>query len=226
MISSQAIIKIENGLNKLSSSDYQNITKERMQDAVNEAVLTVCRERIPVKEATNEKMDDIQVLLMPPQRVSGSDKGKYFESHTLPPDYFAMSRVTPICTKGYCTTISMKSDLVEDANIDTYLSDWSRQPSFDFEQTFHTLFSNRIKQYHNGDFEVKELELSYYRKPTYIQLPQAYLPTGGQGIDMKWEFKDDFCEIIIKEAISILAGQTENLTAYQINSQQPNNNKR
>jgi hypothetical protein len=206
---------IKNALNKLDSKDFQNIELWKMEEAVNIAAPRFVRRRIPKKELDTQTVDDIQVLLKN-ARLAGSDKGIYFQSHKLPADYLDHSRVTPICSKGSCSGVRIKSDLLESANVDELLQDHNSQPSFDFEQTFHTIEGNRIKQYHNKNFEVEEVELSYYRAPQYITFPGTPQYNGGVGKDMTWEFKDDVAIQIITEAIKILAGNVKDGETLQI----------
>lgn len=219
MKSSQAVIQIQNGLNKLSSSDYQNIQIWQMQEAVNSEVLRFVRRRLPTKELNEHLVEDLQILLKS-VRLSGSNRDVYFLSHKLPADYLAHSKTIAFCDNGACSLRRLKSSLIEDSNSEELLSDWSSQPSFDFEQTFHSIGGNKIKQYHNNDFEVKELELSYYRRPQFIEFPNAPLPTGGIGRDMTWEFKDDLCDVIIEGAIRILAGNISDYNRQQIAGQE------
>jgi hypothetical protein len=215
MTSVQAQLKIKNGLNKLDSKDHPNILAWKMEEAVNTEARRFCRIRIAAKESDLKLTDDLQVLLKS-AKLSGSNKSTYFLSHKLPSDYFAHSRVTPICNKDNCVAVRIPSILQEDANVDEFLSDYSSQPSFDFEQAFHILGGNKIKIYHNGDFEVKEAELEYFRTPQYITFLNTPQTNGGVGKDMVWEFKDDICDLIIEGAIGILAGDTENINRMQI----------
>jgi hypothetical protein len=74
------------------------------------------------------------------------------------------------------------------------------------------LSNNRIQLYHNNDFEVNKLYLSYYRNPIKISCDKI-------DYDKEWEWNDDIAHLIIDEAIKLLAGNTENITAYQISNQ-------
>ncbi len=85
-------------------------------------------------EETTMKVDDLQPLLKS-KKVSIIQGTKvYNDIHKLPSDYRYFNRLTPIVTKDKCSRIRIKSRLVEEANIDEYLRDWSMQPSFDFSQ--------------------------------------------------------------------------------------------
>lgn len=215
MTSKKAQLRVKNGLNKLDSQDYPNIKAWKIEEAVNTAALRFCRRRAETKENTIKAVDDLQVLLKS-AKLSGSNRDTFFISHKLPTDYIGHSRVTPICNKGNCIGIKIVSEPIENSNVDELLQDFSSQPSFDFEQTFHVLSGNKVKVYHNGDFEVKEIELDYYKTPQYITFPSTPQIDGGIGKDMTWEFKDDICDLIIEEAIAILSGDTENVNRYNI----------
>lgn len=217
MTSTQAAYQIKLGLNKLDSKDYQNLTPESQQEAVNTAVQRFIRRRLPRKESNNLVAEDIQILLKT-FRLSGSQRDVYFLSHKLPTDYFGLSRLNAICTKGSCNR-NISSTWIEDGNVDKYLSDWAMQPSWDFEQTFHTISGQKIKSYHNKNFDIKELELNYYRQPQYIQFPNVEGWTGQDGKDMTWEWKDDIADQIIAEAIRILAENIGDYNTSQIQQQ-------
>ena len=230
MNSSDAYIQIDNELNKLSSGDYPNIEANQIQEAVNKAALVWVRRQLhggnQYREGTESsitRVDDLQVLLKP-AKLSGSNKDIYFQSTKLPSDYMRISRVTPICNKDNCISIRLPSHLKEDSNVDDYLSDWDYSPSFDFEQTFHIMAGNKIRQYHNNDFEVKELDISYYTIPQFIQFEGAILPSGGIGKDMTWQFKEDVAQEIISETIEILAGSIESYNRQALSEKEKEEN--
>ena len=75
-------------------------------------------------------------------------------------------------------------------------------PSFNFEETFHTLIGNKIHLYHNKDFTVDRLQLTYYRKPKVYDFKKLTDVT---------EFKDDVADIITDEACKIIASDIESL---------------
>jgi hypothetical protein len=218
MTSLRASLIIKNALNKLDSKDYPNIELWKMEEAVNIAASEFFRERYEAKESNLKFLEDLQVLLKP-TRLAGSDKGIYFLSHRLPSDYFGYSVVTPICSKNSCQGVRIKSELAESSNVDDLLQDYSSSPSFEFEQAFHTIEGNKIKVFHNKEFEVAELDLIYYKKPQYITFPNTPQIDGGVGKDMEWEFKEDVALLIIKKAVKILSDNTDNVNRSQLAAQ-------
>ena len=117
--------------------------------------------------------------------------------------------------------------LAEEANVDELLRDHNKKPSFEWAETFATVLGNKIKIYTNGDFDVEEAVLTYYRQPRKIQIIGTSDPYTGvvSTTNVECEFKDDLVELFIDECVKILAGDLEDVTANQIadNSVETNN---
>lgn len=195
--------KIDSRLNKLASNDYDNIWRYHKEEAFNKAVLEwVRRQKKGVNiakegdEETDGKIDDLQILLTR-KNLSIRDRKGYYESEKLPADYLFFKRLTPFCSKDNCSNIQLTSYLREEANVDNL----REMPSFEFEETFHTLIGNRVNIYYT-DFKIDKLQLTYYR------LPKKY---SFSKLDEEVEFKDDICEILVDEAVKILASDIESV---------------
>jgi len=205
MTISKISAKINIRLNKDASSDYDNIWTYIKTEAYNKAVTDWVRRQYRGNNQSREgdeesttRVDDLQFLLKM-DNLTIRDKGVYVESNKLPTDYLYYKRVTPYVSKGSCTNVSIKSHLKEEANVDDLLPSL---PSFEFEETFNTLIGNRIHLYHNKDFTVDKIELTYYRKPKVYDFKKLNDTT---------EFKDDVAEIITDEACKIIASDIESL---------------
>jgi len=205
MTLAQISAKINLRLNKSASDDYDNVWNYVKSEAFNKAVNDWVRRQYRGKNATQEgdeesvaRVDDLQFLLKPEYYIGFRDRGLYIESNKLPVDYLYYKRVTPIVSKGNCTSIRIKSQLREEANVDVL----RHTPSFEFEETFHTLIGNKINLYHNKDFTVDKLQLVYYRKPKVYDFKKLSDIT---------EFKDDVAELITDEACKIIASDIESL---------------
>lgn len=224
MTSGIAIEDIKQRLQKQDTNTNSNFLDEEFEDALNKGKDDWIRRQHhgfnqfkEGDENTEQRIDDLQILLTN-RKISVNERGLFVETEKIPSNYRYYKRLTPIVSKGDCTNVTIKSFLVEESNVDDYLKDWTFRPSFDFEETFHTMLSNKFRVYHNNDFEVNEVILTYYREPLKIScLKKDY--------DKVWEWKDDVARMIISEAVKILAGDTENVTAYEIaNTNTENNN--
>lgn len=212
MKSFQAIDKISLRLNKLASNDYQNIDIWKMEEAINKASQDWVRRQIKGinhlgegDEETSARVDDLAVLLKT-ETLHPRIKDIYCEID-IPEDYRYFKRLTPIVSKGNCKDILIKSIFVEEANVDEYLLNEMTKPSFEFEETFHTEHGKHFLVYYNNDFDIERVKLTYYKQPDLITLENP---------DYEWEFKDEVCELLIDEAVKIIAGDTENQLQYQI----------
>ena len=106
--------------------------------------------------------------------------------------------------------------LSEVANTDVILRDPLKNPDFEWCETFCTLQNNQIRIWRK-DFFVFDPKLIYYRKPRRIEIQGCIDPyTSNQSAtDIECEFKNDIVELLIDEAVSILAGDISDVNAYQ-----------
>lgn len=205
MTISQVSAKIDLRLNKGASSDYDNLWPYQKQEAFNKAVNSWVRRQYRGKNITQEggeetvaRVDDLQILLKS-DFLTVRDKGDFVQSNRLPADYLYYKRVTPYVSSGSCNGVKIKSHLKEEANVDDLLP---TLPSFEFEETFHTLINNKVHLYHYKQFAVDRLELTYYRKPKVYNFKK---------LSDVIEFKDDIAEMIVDDACKILASDIESL---------------
>lgn len=204
--------KYKSRLNKSDSEDYDNLWVYQVEETYNKGVQEVVRKMKRGKgtegdEITRNAVDDLQVLLKDVMLAVGTYP-LYSETIPFPDDYLYYKRLTPIVTKGICERTRIKSHLKEEANVDDLLVNFDTQPSFDFEETFNTVIGNRSRVYHNGDFYVDVVLLTYYKQPKFITFNKKSPTT--------LEFKDDVNEMMIDEGIKIMAGDIENSIAVQL----------
>ncbi len=203
----QISTKIDLRLNKSSSDDYDNLWRYVKQEAFNKGVNEWVRRQYHgnnIKQEGDEetviRVDDLQVLLKT-DNLTIREKGVYVETNKLPSDYLYFKRLTPYVSKGQCKGVAIRSSLKEEANVDSLVNEL---PSFEFEETFHTLIGNRIHVYHNKDFIIDKVELTYYRKPVFYDFKK---------LSTIVEFKDDICELLVDEAAKIISSDIESLNA-------------
>jgi hypothetical protein len=219
-------VKIKERLNKLDSSDYDNISCWQFIEAFNKAQIEWTRNQInginqrqEGSEATRVKVDDLQVILKP-VTLLGKNTPRYFETTGLPKDYLNFKRATPTVSKGECKKVPLDiCFLREEANAGDFLSDSNYSPSFSWRETFCTLLNNKLRVYTNGDFLVDSVELLYYRFPRPVNLADCESIDGTTGRDVDPEFKDDIVELIVDYAASIIAGDIESMNQFQRNLQ-------
>lgn len=219
-------LKIKERLNKLSSSDYDNIEGWQFIEAFNKGMTDWCRRNLQGTnqsrqgdEASKRRIDDLQILLTDSPVTPVTTRETYVEVGTgLPSDYFEWKRIQAFAKNECCKDPRpLVIYLAEEANVPQLLRDYNKKPSFGWAETFATIKNNVVRIYTNGEFTVEGVTLTYYRQPQRIQIAGVTDPYTLQVplVDVECEFKDDLAEIFCDEAAKIIAGDIENLTQIQ-----------
>lgn len=216
MLNSTITIKMKQRLNKLDSNDYDNIECWQIVESFNKAQVEWTRRQLHginlVKEGDEQstrRKDDLQILL--DTFNLGLVNKEYYYTSVLPVEYLQWKRVDVYAQKECCDKRRMTVYLAEEGNLNQLLRDKSKQPNFEWAETFATLKGGNVNIYTNGEFAIQQADLIYYRQPIKIQINGCVDPyTGVQTTtEVQCEFKDDIIELIIDEAVSILAGDIE-----------------
>jgi len=226
-------IKIKQRLNKLASFDYDNLECWMVQEAFNKAQLEWVRRMIyginTRKEGSEQStglVDDLRVLLKSVDLLPIIDKKTFFEA-TLPGDYLYYVRADVYANSKCCPD---KRKMVvyeaEEANMGVLLTSDTKGPSFEWAETLSTLVGDKIRVYTNGEFNITDMGLVYYRLPRTVQFQGCVNPSTGQTFtsNQECEFKDDIAEILVDQAAAILAGDIESMNQYQRESQEVQKN--
>jgi hypothetical protein len=221
MLNSTLTIKIKQRLNKLDSQDYDNLECWQIVESFNKAQVEWVRRQLHginlVKEGdegSTRRKDDLQILMETfPLNIANKD---YYYDGLLPEDYLQWKRVDIFANKNCCEKRPMMVYLAEEANLRELLRDKSKQPNFEWGETFATLKGGYVNLYTNGEFNIEAADLIYYRQPIKIQILNCVDPyTNIQSTqEVQCEFKDDIIELIIDEAASILAGDIESVNQF------------
>ena len=120
---------------------------------------------------------------------------------------------------------SMTCYLSEVANIDVVLRDPLKNPDYEWSETLVTMQDNEIRIWRK-DFYILDPKLIYYRKPRNIQVKGCVDPYTNEEstLEIECEFKDDIVELIIDEAVSIVAGDIMDVNQFARGSQQAEKN--
>jgi hypothetical protein len=231
MLNSTIEIKVKQRLNKLDSQDYDNIQCWQIVEAFNKAQVEWVRRQLhglnvlkEGDEASNRRKDDLQKLLVS-ENLSLGKRNLYYEAG-LPGDYLQWKRVDVYANKECCDKRKMVVYLAEEDDLSLLLRDKAKEPSFEWGETFATLMNNGVKIYTNDKFEIPNASLTYYRQPVRVQFLNCSDPYTGAAstANVLCEFKDDIVELIIDDAVAILAGDIESTNQYSRNSQSSERN--
>lgn len=219
MTNSTLQLKFDERLNKISSQDFDNIECWHKVEAFNKAQIEWVRRQLRGSnifqdgdEESRRRIDDIQRLLVDVP-VLVTNRGIYYETtNELPDNYLEYKRLDAGAKNECCESPRpMTIYLAEEDNRTQLLRDEHKKPSFDWAETFCTLIGNRARIFTNDEFELCDVRLTYYRFPVYIEIAGCVDPYTGVGspVDIECEFKDDIVELLIDEAVAIIAGDIE-----------------
>lgn len=213
--------------------DYDNIEGWMVQEAFNKAQVEWVRRQLHGVNALREgdemtirRIDDLQVLLTT-ESLTGRNEQVYFQSDRIPMDYMQFKRVSAKAVSKCCPEKRiMTVYLAQEADADLMLVNANDAPSYEWGETFCTMFGNKVRIYHNGEFEVNDPKLIYYRLPNTVQFKGVMDPeTGKYAVaDKESELKDDVLELIIDETAAILAGDIESMAQMQRETQNAERN--
>jgi len=216
MLNETIILKVKQRLNKLDSQDYDNLETWEIIEAFNKAQVEWTRRQLHglniVKEGDEQstrRKDDLQVLLDTVPAVLNNQQIFYYT--VIPNDYMQWKRIDVKAKNECCPDKPMMVYLAEEGNVSELLRDKSKQPSFEWAETFATMQNNKILIYTNNEFELDDAQLTYYRQPTRIEIAGIINPYTAVASTATVEsvFKDDIIELLIDETASILGGDIE-----------------
>lgn len=212
-------LKMRERLNKLASNDFDNIECWHIVEAFNKAQVEWTRRQLrggnifqDGDEQSRRRIDDLQRLLLDiPLPIQ--DQGIYWETVSELPDNYLEYKRIDVKAKDECCEEPrpMNVYLAEEDNRAQLLRDEHKKPSFEWAETFSTLIANRARIFTNNEFALCDAELTYYRFPRNIEIQGCVDPYTGTGspVNIESEFKDDIVELLIDEAVAIIAGDIE-----------------
>lgn len=231
------LLKVKLRLNKIASNDNINLDSWSILEAFNKFQVEWCRRNAHGENTLREgdeqsvsRIDDLQIILVDPLKLSFVDKGIYYQSNILewPKDYMRYKGIDLTVTNECCNKPKrMIVYLGDESDVDVYLDDPNIRPNYSWGETFVTITGNKLNLYHNNKFNIHECALRYYRQPKRIEMIGVVDSYSGliPGSQVLCEFNDDLVELLIDGAAEILAGDIENMFQKQrLESNEEKNN--
>jgi len=222
MTNAQLQIKIKERLNKLASLDYDNFECWQIVEAFNKAQLEWVRRQIGGYNqkqtgdgSTKINYDDTQKLITTTP-LNGVNYNDSWVSVTYPADYMNYTSLYAMAKSDCCPDRNIIVYMVDKADLYVILRDENKKPSFEWGETVAIMSGDQFTIYTNGEFEVTSVDLTYYRKPIPVEFKNCIDVSTGlpANKDIPCEFKDDIAEILVDNAVAILAADIESFNQY------------
>lgn len=234
MTNAELQIKIKERLNKLASLDYDNFECWQIVEAFNKAQLEWFRRQInginqlqSGDGSTKINYDDTQKLIKTVPLVGSVNTSPPagWVSVNLPNDYLYYASVYVMAKNDCCPDRNIVVYIVDKADLYVILRDENKKPSFEWGETVAILADNQMTIYTDNQFDISSASLTYYRKPVMVEFQDCINVTTGQPTgDTPCEFKDDIAEILVDNAVAILAADIESFNQYTRATNSVNNN--
>lgn len=188
-------------LNRLTSNDQQDLSKQKWVLAFNEAQYHWIENNYKLDEKNKHQIHKLQKILVTDKEIEKFSEAGIFDKYEFPKDYL---RYSSSYTKiKECPEI-IENHLVEQHNINSLLKDEMWNPNLDFEETLITINSDGFNVYTNNQFKTDKLVLSYYRKPVQINIADGH--TDIDGI-LTFNADPEFDDINVNEIIDLAVHQ-------------------
>ena len=225
------LYKIDQKLNKLSSNSHQSIELEDKILSINEAQITLVKQKLNSNnvlsgglDAFKKRYEDLQNLVESQKEhillLKEADKNLNAWSASikdLSPRYMFYVNSYITADKNECKdrVLYVNRDLTKHSDVHLLLNNNNYKPSFEYQETFCSIFSDEIVIYTDGTFRPKDLYLSYLRYPQYIDKEGYIKLDGTASINSDCELKDYLEDELVDLAVKNLAMYTDNPTAVE-----------
>lgn len=129
------------------------------------------------------------------ERKGSFDKPKSV-SFSFPDDYLEFVNVDGIFTKGECEVTDFAMWETKNEDIQELIADEFNKPNFEYRETFYTIGEDSVRVY-VSDFDVKSLNMTYYRYPKNVDIEGYIKYDGTQSTSIDPELDDRLVEQIL-----------------------------
>jgi hypothetical protein len=226
------LYKIDQKLNKLSTNEHQQIQLEDKILALNEAQIKLIKQKVDGfstnsglgADSFKKRYEDLQSLVIPynegklPLTLKNPELNEWIgKIHNLNPKYMFYVDSYVLADKGRCKNrkIWINRDLAKHGDIQFILNNTHYKPSFEYQETFNLLSSDEISIFTDGTFTPKDVYISYFRYPIYINKKGYIMFDGKPSTDQNCELETYLEDELLDLTVQNLAMYTENQSAVQ-----------
>lgn len=200
MTPEQAYLRYITKTEKNSTNDYISTDRGRFALIYNESQNKFIEWLLDRKSSDDIRyIEDILVIDKELKTVTNK---KDHALTSFPDDYFDLSNVYAVGSDDCCKDQKIYLFLIKEENKNEILQDEHNRPSFKYRESPYSIGSKQIRVYKEPTTTIDKLILSYYRKPSQIELENPDNP------ESKFkEIKLDFPDKTLDRIISLAAGE-------------------
>jgi len=226
------LYKIDQRMNKLSTNNHQAIALEDKILALNEAQIKLVKQKydgISVVgglgfDSFKKRYEDLQSLVenyidhsLDLEETDKNINQWDVNINTLTPKYMFYLDCYLLANKGRCKDrkVWVNRDLLKHGDLQFVLNNEHYKPSFEYQETFVSISSDKLSIFTDGTFTPTKLFLMYVRYPKYIN-KEGYIDIeGNSSINQDCELESYLEDELLDLTVQNLAMYTENQNAVQ-----------
>lgn len=234
----ELLYEFELKINKIAREDNQNIPLEDKLIFLNQAQITWVKSKINQNniykigyEGFRKRIDDLQVLKINDYKlnVTKTDNKRYISYRSVLdsiPEYMFYVNSYAVASYKKCSSDTIGIDLIKEGELNTLYFNEYYKPSFKWRTTLATIGNNNLYTYTDGDFDIKDVYLTYLRYPKEID-SEGYVKLDGitnstnQDSELPEYAKNDIVDLAVKYA----AQSTDNIFQSQVAKEREINNE-
>lgn len=236
------LYKIDQKLNKVSSNEHQQIALEDKILALNEAQISLIKQKISGfstvpgtgLDSFKKRYEDLQNLVIDyvdgkiPLKPRDKNINEWIANISdLKNPYMFYIDSYVIANKGRCKNriIWINKELARHGDLQFLMNNDHYKPSFEYQETFNFISSDQISIFTDGTFEPSNIYISYLRYPAYINKVGYEMIDGSDSINQDCELNSYLEDELIDLTVKNLAMYTENTSAIQSAQMRINSNE-
>lgn len=168
------------------------------------------------------KRDGDEIRFMSPYLIKKdnlieTEDEDYFQTFSLPDDYFDFVNIEVKASKGSCKNEILLANEVKAENTHLYLNDENTKPSFLYRETFYH-FSEKGVTIYKDDFKISKVYLDYYKKIGEVDIAGYVKEDGTQSTDVDTDIPDNLIPIFVNAIVKAFSQSQGDLNNYQISN--------
>lgn len=122
---------------------------------------------------SSDQVEIAQRFLQPvPMELNEDESGDNYFKYDFPEDFIKHEKVLASAIKEGCgeTGYTMRLEEVKPTDVDLWLTDTTREPSFEYREGFYYVGKDGVFLYTDSSFSYSDVTLIYYRLPVQIDI--------------------------------------------------------
>lgn len=162
-----------NKINLFRSTVSTEISVRYIDTVIEEAMQIVYEICVDNADINHRVIEDLRPLIVDAKSLTVLKQDSDYTIYQLPVGYFRNKRLYGKITKPGCPQRNLRLWKAKANMINNLLRDKNWNPSYQWGVTFYDAVDNGVKVFHNGQFNIDDIKMDFYKKFTPLRCPAA-----------------------------------------------------